>query len=107
MHGVRRNARDYRDQWHELAKRHDFLLLVPEFSERDFPGTEGYNLGRQFDQAGRPVPRDQWSWSAIEPLFDEALKRFGMVTNSTCGGPLKWMPHSVLSNPRQRPARPG
>ena len=80
MHGMRRNADEYRDQWHELANEHDFLLLVPEFSERDFPGTEGYNLGRRFDEAGRPVPRDQWSWSAIELLFDDALQRFGMVT---------------------------
>jgi len=33
MHGMRRNADDYRDQWHELAKEHNFLLVVPEFSD--------------------------------------------------------------------------
>ena len=79
MHGMRRNADEYRDQWHELALEHDFLLLVPEFNERDFPGPEGYNLGRRFDEAGRARPRGQWSYSAIEPLFEDALQRFGMV----------------------------
>ncbi|MEJ2385356.1 MAG: hypothetical protein P8Y54_13350, partial [Xanthomonadales bacterium] len=77
MHGARRNARDYRDQWHELAKRHRFLLLVPEFSERDFPGSEGYNLGYRRDGEGRPRPRDRWAFAALEPLFDDAKRRFG------------------------------
>ena len=39
MHGTKRNADAYRDQWHELALKHDFLLLVPEFAESDFPGS--------------------------------------------------------------------
>ena len=39
MHGVNRNADEYRDQWHDLANEHDFLLVVPEFSERKFPGS--------------------------------------------------------------------
>jgi poly(3-hydroxybutyrate) depolymerase len=33
MHGRSRNADDYRDQWHELALAHAFLLVVPEFTE--------------------------------------------------------------------------
>ena len=40
MHGVNRNADDYRDQWHALAIEHDFLLVVPEFSQRSFPDPE-------------------------------------------------------------------
>lgn len=82
MHGMRRNADEYRDQWHELARENDFLLLVPEFSERDFTGSEGYNLGRRFDEVGRLRPRGQWSYSAIEPLFDDALQRFGLVATA-------------------------
>lgn len=77
MHGVRRNARDYRDQWHELAKRHRFLLLVPEFGARDFPGAEGYNFGYQRDRDGRPRSRERWAYAALEPLFDDARRRFG------------------------------
>lgn len=81
MHGVLRDADRYRDQWHELALENDFLLLVPEFSEQDFPGSSGYQLGYMHDQQGRLRPRGQWAYSAIEPLFDDARRRFGMQTN--------------------------
>lgn len=77
MHGVRRNARDYRDQWHELAIRHDFLLLAPEFNARDFPGVEGYNLGDRRAADGRLRPPERWAYAALEPLFDDARRRFG------------------------------
>ena len=81
MHGTNRNADEYRDQWHDLALQHQFLLVVPEFNRRDFPGADGYNLGRQQDESGRPVPRSQWSYAAIEPLFDDVVKRFDMTTS--------------------------
>jgi poly(3-hydroxybutyrate) depolymerase len=80
MHGVNRNADDYRDQWHELAMEHDFLLIVPEFSQENFPGSNGYNLGNLEDSEGNPRPRHSWSYSAIEPLFDDARRRFRMST---------------------------
>ena len=80
MHGVNRNAVDYRDQWHELAREHDFLLVVPEFNDRNFPGAESYNLGNIFDQDDNVVNRSRWSYSAIEPIFDEVRHRFGMTT---------------------------
>lgn len=77
MHGVERNAREYRDQWHELALTHRFLLLAPEFAADDFPASNGYNLGYQEDAEGRPRPRERWSYAALEPLFDDARRRFG------------------------------
>ena len=81
MHGVNRNADEYRDQWHDLALQHDFLLVVPEFNRRDFPGSDGYNLGKLKTPDGRPTPRSQWSYAAIEPIFDDVRKRFGMTTD--------------------------
>jgi poly(3-hydroxybutyrate) depolymerase len=81
MHGTNRNADDYRDQWHDLAWKHDFLLVVPEFTKKDFPGSDGYNLGYREDENGNPRPRELWSYSAIEPLFDDARRRFGMNTS--------------------------
>jgi poly(3-hydroxybutyrate) depolymerase len=80
MHGVNRNADEYRDQWHDLANEHDFLLVVPEFSQRGFPGAERYNLGNVIDQDGKVVNEAQWSYSAIEPIFDEVRRRFSMTT---------------------------
>jgi len=80
MHGVNRNADEYRDQWHELAKEHQFLLVVPEFNDRNFPGAQGYNLGNIFDRDDKIISRDRWSYSAIEPIFDEVRRRFEMTT---------------------------
>jgi poly(3-hydroxybutyrate) depolymerase len=79
MHGVQRNADEYRDQWHDLAIEHDFLLVVPEFSDGDFPKSEAYNLGNIFDDQGNRRPESAWSFSAIEPIFDAVRKRFGMT----------------------------
>ena len=79
MHGTNRNADDYRDQWHQLAIEHDFLLVVPEFRDSDFPGAAGYNLGYQYDGSGQPRPQALWSYSAIEPLFEDVRKRFSLT----------------------------
>jgi poly(3-hydroxybutyrate) depolymerase len=82
MHGMQRNADEYRDQWHDLAMEHDFLLVVPQFSDQNFPETESYNLGNLFDGEGQLRPRSEWSFSAIEPIFDEVRRRFGMTAGS-------------------------
>lgn len=79
LHGMQRNADEYRDQWFDLAIEHDFLLVVPEFSERHFPEARSYNLGNVADAEGRPRPRREWSFSAIEPIFDEVKRRYGMT----------------------------
>jgi len=70
MHGVNRDADRYRDQWSALADQHGLVLVVPEFDEAHFPGSAGYNLGNILDRDGRAVPRERWSFSALEPLFD-------------------------------------
>jgi endonuclease/exonuclease/phosphatase family metal-dependent hydrolase len=82
MHGAGRNAEEYRNQWHALAIEHDFLLVVPEFSDADFPGPESYSLGNVFDEDGAAQPQKQWSYAAIEPLFDEVKRRFEMTSET-------------------------
>lgn len=77
IHGVGRNAEDYLNDWTEFAEQKHCLLVVPEFSKAEFPGEEGFNSGNLFDAAGRLRPREQWSFSVIEPLFDAVRGRFG------------------------------
>jgi len=36
MHGRKRNAEEYRNQWQEAAEDLNLLVIVPEFSERIF-----------------------------------------------------------------------
>ncbi|MFN3863497.1 MAG: hypothetical protein ACK4RT_04360 [Erythrobacter sp.] len=77
MHGVKRDADRYRDEWAGLAHQYGFIAVVPQFSEADFPGSRGYNTGYFSEQDGTPRPRTQWSFAAIEPLFDDVRQRFG------------------------------
>ena len=78
IHGVGRNAEEYLNDWIEFAARKNFLLVVPEFSKTEFPGEEAFNSGNLFDAAGRPRPREQWSFSMIEPLFDALPGQLGV-----------------------------
>ena len=45
MHGRKRNAEDYRDQWVQASQDLNLLVIVPEFSEKNFPEVWGFNYG--------------------------------------------------------------
>ena len=76
MHGVRRDGDRYRDEWISAARREGLIVVAPTFSKAVFPKSAGYNLGniRRRDTSA-PIAEAQWSFSAIEPLFDEIVKR--------------------------------
>lgn len=76
MHGVKRDADNYRDTWMVAAERFKFLLLCPEFAAADYPRT-AYQLGNLVDGAGKPLPKARWTFSAIEHLFDFVKKTSG------------------------------
>jgi poly(3-hydroxybutyrate) depolymerase len=77
MHGVNRDADRYRDEWAGIARTYRLIVIVPEFSRADFPGSDGYNTGYFTAADGAPRPRRLWSFAAIEPLFDAVRVRFG------------------------------
>ena len=79
MHGMVRNGDEYRDQWSDLAAKYGFLLLVPTFSNANFPGFEGYNYGNVIGADGRQRPRSQWAFTAIERLFDRVKTTTGIT----------------------------
>ena len=70
MHGVNRNADDYRDNWRDLAQQYGLRVYAPEFSAADFPGAALYNLGG----VGRDGPS---AYAALEPLFSAIAQRGG------------------------------
>lgn len=83
MHGVNRDGDRYRDEWIKAAREHDLIILAPSFSSDDFPKAAGYNLGNMFDEnSGAAIGEELWSFSAIDPLFDEAVKRLGGAQTS-------------------------
>ncbi len=75
MHGASRTAENYRNKWADLAKDNKFILVVPEFSKKKFPNSRTYNLGHIYDENGNKRPKELWSFSAIEPLFDDIKRR--------------------------------
>lgn len=66
MHGNTRNAAGYRDHWVPWADSQGFVVLAPEFSRQQWPGSRTYNQG---DMAAQADPA-MWSYSVIEHLFD-------------------------------------
>ena len=77
MHGVQRDADRYLAEWAPIAARDGFILVVPEFSQQNFPGSRSYNAGFLEAADGTPLPRSRWSFSVIEPIFDSVRERTG------------------------------
>jgi hypothetical protein len=77
MHGVGRNAADYRADWEPLVNNRNVLVLAPEFSEKNFPGHSSYSLGNMADDDDQLQPRDQWTFQIIEALFDYVVRDVG------------------------------
>lgn len=76
MHGAKRDPERYREQWIEQANEGRYVIVAPEFSREAFPGSQNYNLGGAIDRkTGKWREEDLWSFSAIEPIFDEIVAR--------------------------------
>ena len=70
MHDAKRDAQLYRDEWAAYAEHAGFLLIVPEFSHKYYPGIREYNEGNLFDKMGNPIPENDRAFTVIEHLFD-------------------------------------
>lgn len=78
MHGASRDVERYFADWSAQGEQHGFVVVVPEFSVDDFPGSGRYNLGNVFDvESGKLRPESQWTFSAIEPLFEQIVTSLG------------------------------
>ena len=78
MHGASRDLPRYYGDWATEAVEHGFIVVVPYFSKDDFAGSARYNLGHVFDpDTGEQRPRELWTYSAIEPLFDAVVDKLG------------------------------
>src|SRR5262249_22659607 len=83
MHGVNRDASDYRDDFVQDRPGGSFILLCPRFDGHGYPHAIGYNLGNMFaDQALQELyPPPRWVFTAIEGIFD--------AVREACGGKLQ------------------
>lgn len=81
LHGLNRDADNYRDNWVALSEQHRLLILTPEFSHAQFPGSETYNFGNMVDADGALRDRAQWSFWVIDRVFD-AVRAMGGIERS-------------------------
>lgn len=72
MHGVLRNADEYRDHALVLGDRHDMLVAAPKFDSERFPSWR-YQRGGIVRDDGSAVPAAAWTYAAI-PELAKALR---------------------------------
>ena len=83
-HGVGRNGADYRDYWLAAADEARILVVAVEFSEASFPEYLWYHFGNLHDEAGKPNPREQWTYGVDERLF-ATLRAQGVTRRQSYG----------------------
>jgi len=64
LHGILRNADEYRDHAIVLAERFDALIVAPRFDAERFP-THRYQRGGLLTETGQLAPRAEWSFTLI------------------------------------------
>ncbi|AVF37084.1 hypothetical protein [Rahnella sikkimica] len=80
MTGIDRNAATYRNDWITVADQYHLRVMVPHFSEQEFPGAAGYNLGNLVDsKTHRRLPKSQWAFSMVDNLFT-TLQKLGVTS---------------------------
>jgi poly(3-hydroxybutyrate) depolymerase len=77
MHGTGRSARGYRAVWAPYAEQYGFLLIAPEFSTKNYPGSAAYHHGNLVDRRGNAVDSARWTFTTVERIFDEVQRRTG------------------------------
>lgn len=78
LHGAERNASGYIDQWAPVADLYQLVVIAPTFDKENFKGSDRYNLGNVWNESSeRFINSKEWTFSVIEPLFDEVVKALG------------------------------
>ena len=80
MHGNSRTGRQARDIGEQYAREQGFVLLAPEFSQEHYPGRWMYDFGNMTDSAGKLRPEREWTFLAIEHLFDFVREHTGLTS---------------------------
>ncbi len=80
LHGVRRDARLYRDAWGDSGLENNALVVVPEFDPERFADGPAYQQGGLFAPDGVVArPRASWTFAILERLFDH-IRRETRIT---------------------------
>lgn len=80
LHGIKRNAHLYRDQWIPHARRFHFLVLAPRFPKQQF-SNRGYHQGNMQDDNGHFQPERYWTFTVIDSLFQFVRRALRLTTS--------------------------
>jgi hypothetical protein len=80
FHGDDRDGSNYRDYWISMANANGFMVFAPEYSDANYPGGDGYQLGNVFVDGDNPSlatynPENEWTFSTVDPLFESIKTR--------------------------------
>lgn len=99
-----RDAQFSHSEWIEIAKKEQVILIALGGRKKYFPDDYSYGSGRVISREGHALHRDQWLFSAIEPLFLDfktrnnlAQDRFYLVGENEGGG---FVHRYLLFNPK-------
>lgn len=81
MPGAGRTGESPRDTWIPYADEYSSIVLVPEFSQQYYPGDMWYPLGYTYGDTNWE-PRANWTFTAIEHLFDYVRTGTGATRQS-------------------------
>ena len=102
--GGERDAQFSHSEWIEIAKKEQVILIALGARKKYFPDDYSYGSGRVISIEGHALHRDQWLFSAIEPLFlDFKTKnnltqdRFYLLGENEGGG---FVHRYILFNPK-------
>ncbi|MBL8738099.1 MAG: hypothetical protein JNL12_16820, partial [Planctomycetes bacterium] len=76
MHGVLRNADEYRDHAVGMADRFDALVVAPKFDSERFP-SRAYQRGGILREDGSAAPPAEWTYARIPELAAAIRTRTG------------------------------
>ncbi|WP_378954624.1 alpha/beta hydrolase [Pelosinus sp. sgz500959] len=85
LHGVQRNAEEYRNQWEKYADTYNLLVICPDFSADKYPGVGYYNVGNMMNtdnENGIVQSREKWIFPVIDRVFDEVHARVSATTDT-------------------------
>jgi len=77
MHGAGRSGKESMRVWEPYSERYSCLIVAPEFSEKYYPGDQWYIGGNMFSSTGKVNPKSNWTYTAIEHLFNDIKNRTG------------------------------
>lgn len=71
MHGMSRNAKEYLDEWKEIAQQKNILVIAPEFHSKFYRiTTNDYQDGNIYNFFGEKNPKEEWAFQVIENIID-------------------------------------